>query len=274
MQHGSSVLIAQLTDTHVVDPDTDEELYVDNNGRVVEAIASINGESPPVDAVLATGDLTQWGTPTEFAQLSRFTAVLRPPILPLAGNHDDRDRVRACFPSVPWVDADHASWVVMVEHVRVIGLDSTRPGEPGAEFDRVRERWLRSVLAEPHDGPTVLAMHHPPFVTGIDWMDSAGFVGLDRFVSVLAETTVVYRIQCGHLHRPMSSMVGGALAEVGLATTVHVALDVGPDAPVRVVRDPVGYRLLRISGDSIVGHTRYIATGETPFTPSWAVGRA
>lgn len=271
MQHDAPVLIAQLTDTHVVDPNTDEELYVDNNGRVAEAIDSINRESPAVAAVLATGDLTQWGTPEEFAELSRLTAELRSPILPLVGNHDNRDGIRECFPGVPWVEARHASWVVEVEHVRLVGLDSTRPGEAGAEFDHERELWLRSVLAQHHDGPTVLAMHHPPFVTGIDWMDRAGFIGLDRFTAVLSDTKVVDRIQCGHMHRPMSSVVGGVLAEVGLATTVHVALDVGPDRPVQVIRDPVGYRLLRITGRSIVGHTRYFATGEEPFTPAWSV---
>lgn len=270
MQPDAPVLIAQLTDTHVVDPRTDEELYVDNNGRVVEAVESINRESPAVSAVLATGDLTQWGTPEEFAQLATLMAAVRPPILPLAGNHDNRDGIRNCFPSAPWIDATHASWVTAVEHVRVIGLDSTRPGEPGAEFDDERETWFRGVLDEPHEGPTLLAMHHPPFLTGIDWMDRAGFVGLDRFVSVLAETNVVDRIQCGHLHRPMSSVVGGVLAEVGPATTVHVALDVAPDGPVQVIRDPAGYRLLRVTGNSIVGHTRYIDTGEDPFIPGWA----
>ena len=265
------MLIAQLTDTHVVGPNTDEELYVDNNGRVVEAIDSINRESPAVSVVLATGDLTQWGAPEEFVELSRFTAKLRPPILPLVGNHDNRDGIRGCFPSVPWVDAEHASWVAEIEHVRVIGLDSTRPGESGAEFDHDREMWLRSILDQRHDGPTVLTMHHPPFVTGIGWMDRAGFIGLERFVAVLSETKVVDRIQCGHLHRPMSSVVGGVLAEVGLATTVHVALDVGPDGPVQVIRDPVGYRLLRITGRSIVGHTRYIGIGEEPFSPHWSL---
>lgn len=264
------VLIAQLTDTHVVDPNTDEALYVDNNGRVVEAVASINAESPGVAAVVATGDLTQWGTPEEYARLADITGPLSVPILPLPGNHDHRDGLRACFPDVPWIDADHASWVVDVEHVRVVGLDSTRLGESGAEFDDEREAWLWSVLARPHDGPTLLAMHHPPFVTGIEWMDCAGFVGLERFCAVLAEAAAVDRIMCGHLHRPMSSVVSGVLAEVGPSTTVHVALDVGRDGPVQVIRDPVGYRLLRIVGRSIVGHTRYIATGERPFTPGWA----
>ena len=266
------MLIAQLTDTHVVDPNSDEAMYVDNNGRVAEAIASINGESPAIAVVVATGDLTQWGTPEEFAKLGELTAALIPPILPLAGNHDNRDGMRRCFPTVPWVDAEHASWVVEVAHVRIIGLDSTMPGAPGAEFDDERESWLRSVLAQPHDGPTLLAMHHPPFVTGIEWMDHAGFVGLDRFEAVLAEMGGVDRIQCGHFHRPMSSVVSGVLAEVGLATTVHVALDVAPNGPVQVIRDPVGYRLVRIAGRSIVGHTRYIATGEEPFVPAWAAG--
>jgi Icc protein len=267
------VLFAQLSDTHVVADDTNEVLYVDNNGRAAMAVAAIGDESPSVAAVLATGDLTQWGTDVEYDKLAEVLAPLDVPVLPIPGNHDTRAGLRRCFPDHPWPDArsgsDHLSWVVELEGVRIIGLDTTVPGEPGAAFDPDREAWLRTVLAAPHAGPTLLAMHHPPFVTGIDWMDASGFVGLGRFVAVIAEAPVD-RIICGHMHRPMSSMVSGVAAEVGMSTAVHIALNLSPDGPVQVVRDPIGYRILRVDGSAIVGHTRYIDTGEMPFAPAWS----
>jgi Icc protein len=268
------VLLAQLSDTHVVVDDTDEVMYVDNNARVAAAVAAIADESPPMAAVVATGDLTQWGTDGEYDKLADLLAPVSMPILPIPGNHDTRDGMRRCFPDHPWPNrskhaGEHLSWVVELDGVRIIGLDTTVPGKPGASFDQEREAWLRSALAASHAGPTLLAMHHPPFVTGIEWMDAAGFVGLDRFVSVIADAPVD-RIVCGHMHRPMSSTVAGVPAEVGISTAVHVALDLAPEAPVRIVRDPIGYRILRIDGDAIVGHTRYVGTGEEPFAPTWA----
>ncbi len=151
-----TVLIAQLTDTHVVDPDADgrvpDEVYVDNNHRLASAVASLNAERPAIAVVLGTGDLTNGARPGEYERLAELLAPLTVPLLALPGNHDDRDLLRATFPTTPWIDAEHASWVTIVgtgdERVRVVGLDSTIPGAPGAAFDDEREAWLRSVLAE------------------------------------------------------------------------------------------------------------------------------
>jgi hypothetical protein len=37
-----------------------------------------------------------------------------------------------------------------------------------------------------------------------------------------------------------------------------------------LILDPVGYQILRVEGSAVVVHTRYIETGEVPFTPPWA----
>ncbi len=264
-----ATLIAQLTDTHVVDPASDEHLFVDNNGRLAEAVARINAEQPAPHAVLITGDLANWGQPGEYAALKALLEPLVAPVLVIPGNHDDRDRTRTLFPELPWAEGDHASWVVTIGDVRLVGLDSTKRGHGGGEFDEERERWLRSVLSEPFDGPTVLAMHHPPFASGIDWMDAAGFDGLDQLAQVLSDHPVE-RILCGHLHRPMHSTIAGVSATVGLSTIQHVALDLEPAAVVSLINDPVGYHLHAFDGTGIVSHTRYIATGEEAYVPDWA----
>ena len=70
------VLLAQLSDTHVVADGTDEVLYVDNNARAAMAVDAICVEAPSVAAVLATGDLTQWGTDAEYDKLAEVLAPL------------------------------------------------------------------------------------------------------------------------------------------------------------------------------------------------------
>ena len=112
---GRVVLVGQLTDTHVAASGPDgaplDELYVDNNARLVSAVASINAEAPALDVLLGTGDLTNWARPAEYDILAELLAPLVVPFLPLPGNHDDRDLLRATFPDAPWIDAAHASWV-------------------------------------------------------------------------------------------------------------------------------------------------------------------
>ena len=73
-----SVLIAQISDTHVLDPTSDEERWVDNNRRLAQAVRSLNDERPAPAAVLATGDLVNDGAPGELAELaSRLDAMTR-----------------------------------------------------------------------------------------------------------------------------------------------------------------------------------------------------
>ena len=272
-----TVLIAQLTDTHVVDADAEghvpDEVYVDNNGRLASAVASLNAEAPAMAVVLGTGDLTNWGRPGEYERLAALLAPLAAPFLALPGNHDDRDLLRATFPATPWIDAEHASWVTEVgagdERVRIVGLDSIIPGAPGAAFDDEREEWLRSVLAEEHHGVTMLALHHPPFATGVGWMDDSGFVGLPRLEAVLAEHPVD-KVVCGHFHRPVSAAIAGIPVQVGMSTVQHVDLDLAPGAGVSLIVDPVGYQIHRITPAGVVTHTRYIETGHRRIIPTWA----
>jgi 3',5'-cyclic AMP phosphodiesterase CpdA len=263
------ILLAQLTDMHIVEPGGDDELWVDNAARLREAVATIADESPSVVSVLATGDLTNDGRPGEYAVLAAALAPLSVPVWPLPGNHDDRTLLRETFPGVPWADAEHASWATDMGGVRLIGLDSTIPGAPGAEFDATREEWLRARLADPFDGTKILALHHPPFVTGIEWMDRSGFVGLDRLGSVLAEHPVD-RVVCGHMHRPIASTISGIPVQVGISTVQSIALDLSEGSSPAVIRDPSGYLIHRVDGDSIVTHTRYIATRQQPIVPRWA----
>jgi 3',5'-cyclic AMP phosphodiesterase CpdA len=251
---------------HVVEADSSEARWVDNTARLREAVASIAGETPAVSAVLATGDLVSDRRPGEYEVLADALALLRVRVLPLPGNHDDRALIRETFPAVPWADADHASWVAQVDGVRLVGLDSIRPGEPGAAYDSPREDWLRAQLATRFAGPTILAVHHPPFITGIEWMDTAGFIGLDRLAATLTDHPVD-RVVCGHMHRPITSTIAGIPTQVGVSTAESVALDLSEGGRPAVIRDPAGYLVHRIDGHDIVTHTRYIATGEQPIAP-------
>lgn len=266
-----TVLIGQITDTHVIDPSDDRPTHVDNNQQLRDVVASMLDESPAPHAVLATGDLTDRADPVSYEILVDILSPLADRVLPLPGNHDERDGVRAAFPDAPWTDADHLCWSTTVEHVRIVGLDTLRPGHHGAQCDEGRATWLADTLASQHDGPTILAMHHPPFESGIAPMDRYGFVGLELLHEAVSSSPPDL-IVCGHLHRPAVSTFAGVTARIAPSTVQHVALDLAPahDArPLAVIRDPIGYDLHRVSTDSagrgsIVSHIRYVGTGARP----------
>lgn len=262
------MLIAQVTDTHIVDPAIENEQYVDNNQRLADAVAAVGNEMPSIDLVLMTGDLTNIGTDEEYAALTDLLAPLEGRVLPIPGNHDDRQRMREAFPKLPWADASHASWAVDHDDLRIVGLDSTVPGLPGAEVDPERLDWLRSVISSASDR-CVLALHHPPFATGIEWMDQSGFIGLDALTTLLTEHPVE-RILSGHMHRSIQSTVAGIPATTAPPTVHGVDLDLRPDAPVSLIRDPPAYLVHRVIPGAWVTHTRYFDTGEARIHPTWA----
>jgi 3',5'-cyclic AMP phosphodiesterase CpdA len=229
------MLLAQVSDTHVLDPASDEERWVDNNGRLAEAVRALNDERPRPEVVLATGDLTNNAEPGELAELVRLLAPLEIPLLVLPGNHDARDGLRATF-DMPWASEDHLSWTVQLGPLRLIGLDTLVPGKAHGELDPEREEWLRRA---------------------------------DAFVALLRANPQVSRVFCGHLHRPVQAVVGGVTTTACLSTVHHVALNLAADAPIEIIRDPAGYQLHHYDDDSAtwVSHTRYIDTGEKPFAP-------
>ena len=263
------MLLAQVTDTHILHPGSDEPRLVDHVERLQLAVASLNAEDPAPAAVLLTGDLTNNSEPGEIETLLECLEPLTLPTLAIPGNHDDRDQIRASF-DMPWAADDNLSWVVELDGLSVIGLDTTVPGAHHGDFDPPRQEWLVDALTRTAPTPTVIAMHHPPFPSGIRWMDDSMLRNADAFTKVVADADHLTRIFCGHLHRNIVTTVGGVLTSIGPATVHHVVLDLSENAPIALIDDPTGYQLHHFDGASWVSHIRYIDTGTAPVTPHWA----
>ncbi|MEL7155505.1 MAG: phosphodiesterase [Actinomycetota bacterium] len=264
------MLIAQLTDTHVQAPGVGDRAPMDHNRRLVEAVESLNGEHPRPDLVLATGDMTNDGAPEELTELVRLLEALTVPLAILPGNHDDQGPFRDAF-DMPWADG-HLSWLLEFDELSIIGLDCTVPNAGHGLFDEARAQWLAQTLEQTAGRPTLLALHHPPFTSGIAMMDRLMLHNADAFVAMVAPAPHVERVVCGHLHRPATAVLpgpdgqGSVLATSCLSTVAHPALNLDPDHPFEIIEDPAGYQLHRYDGGWLT-HTRYIATGKVAWNP-------
>src|SRR5436309_218130 len=74
--------------------------------------------------------------------------------------------------------------------------------------------WLDATLAQAPATPTIIALHHPPFATGIRHMDAMGLDPDDAvaFGAVVAQHEQVERVQAGHLHRTIVRRWCGTIA--------------------------------------------------------------
>jgi 3',5'-cyclic AMP phosphodiesterase CpdA len=253
------MLIAQITDLHVVGNGQLCQGRVATNAQLQEAVAHINSLDPRPDVVLATGDLTDHGTAEEYDALREILAALRPPLYLIPGNHDHRDIFLEAFADhayLPRPGTPFAHYVIEEYPVRLVGLDTTIPGQGYGMLCDERLAWLDATLrAAPHR-PTLIFMHHPPFRTGIRWVDAIGLYGGRQMEAIVARHAQVEWVTCGHIHRSIQVAWGGTVActapstshaQVALTLTETSGFDFGyaiePRAVQLYLRDP-GYGFL------------------------------
>ena len=123
--------------------------------------------------------------------------------------------------------------------------------------------WLAARLAEQPGRPTLVLMHHPPFVTGIEHMDAIGLLaGAPELEQIVARYPNVERVLCGHLHRTIFRRFGGTIASTCPGTAHQLALELGERPTLQYIMEPPGYQLHWWHDDALVTHHAVI--GEYP----------
>jgi len=186
----------------------------------------------------------------------------------MAGNHDDPALMRAMFPSHAYLRqrAGKLDYVIDDFPLRIVALDSTIPHESPGMLTREQLAWLDEILASARDKPTIVALHHPPFWTGIGHMDIQPLTNPDGLASVIRKHPQVERVIAGHLHRPIVARFAGTVASTSPSPSHQVALDLADDAASRFVMEPPGFQLhLWTEGTGLVSHTAAIGEFAGPY---------
>jgi Icc-related predicted phosphoesterase len=178
------------------------------------------------------------------------------PVHVLPGNHDDPPRLAAAF------GASGSSYATRCGPLRLVAVDTTIPGADGGELGAERLAWLQQTLAEDTATPTVLAMHHPPLLTGIRAMDPIELPADDRaaLAELLAEHTQVRTLIAGHVHRAITSRVGPCPAFVCPSVHLTLVLDLRPDGRpnVAVVDEPPALAIHLLIEGEVTSHVQPI----------------
>jgi 3',5'-cyclic AMP phosphodiesterase CpdA len=263
------MIVAQLSDPHVVA--AGELLYgrVDTARFLAHAVADINRLDPLPDVTVLTGDLVDRGTPAEYKHLHALIAPLAMPVFVIPGNHDSREPLRQAFAADGYLPATgFLQFAIESYPVRLVALDTLVEGEHRGALCAERLAWLERTLATAPERPTLILMHHPPFATGIDFMDRFGLEDAAAFAAVVARHKQVERILCGHLHRAIDRRFAGTVAGTAPSTAHQIRLDLNPDAPLRFMLEPPGYQLHVWREESgLVTHTAVLGDwpGPHPF---------
>jgi 3',5'-cyclic-AMP phosphodiesterase len=265
------MLVAQLSDLHIRREGEFACHVVDTAACLGRAVARLNALDPLPDVVLLTGDLVDSGeAPDEYGHLRRLLAPLRMPYLMIPGNHDGRDALRAVFHDHPHLheDREFIHYVVDADPLRLILLDTLDPGQESGLLDEPRLDWLAARLAQERERPTLVAMHHPPFMTGIQFMDKISCRGGDRMADIIRRNPQVERVLCGHVHRFIQTRWAGTAACVAPSTAHQLVLDLRDrdTSPGEFNLEPAGFLLhLWQPAGGVITHTCLSSSFEGPY---------
>ncbi|HEV8436802.1 MAG TPA: phosphodiesterase [Methylomirabilota bacterium] len=259
------MIIAQISDMHIRPSGQLAYRRVDTAGFLARCVEQLRTMSPPPDVVLATGDLVDAGDPAEYRQLRNLLSPLPMPVYLIPGNHDSREALVREFGDHEYLPRDGGFLQYAVEQypVRLIALDTLIPGKGGGRLCGERLGWLAARLEETPQRPTVIFMHHAPFVTGIDHMDQLGLEGGPGMGEIVERHHQVERVLCGHLHRPIQLRWHGTVVMTAPSTAHQVVLDLHKEAPLAFTMEPPAC-LIHVwrEGTGLISHTSYI--GEFP----------
>jgi 3',5'-cyclic-AMP phosphodiesterase len=208
--------------------------------------------------VLVTGDLTENAADAEYAQARDLLAALDAPLYVLPGNHDDAEGLRRHF-DMPGVDGEPVHYAADLGPLRLVVIDSTRPGENPGALDEARLARLDAELAAEPGVPTVIAMHHPPIVTAIPPLDEIGLPPADMRAlgAVVERHPQVRRIVAGHMHRAIAGDLAGRPVIVAPSTYMQARLDLS-SAELQLEPDPIGLAVHVLRDGEVISHVQAV----------------
>jgi 3',5'-cyclic AMP phosphodiesterase CpdA len=145
--------------------------------------------------------------------------------------------------------------------LRLVCCDSTLPGEgDGGALGAEQLRWLDETLGEQPQTPTLLALHHPPVLTGVRSMDAIALAGEDRVAleALLGGHPQVQAITCGHVHTTMTTNFAGRPLLVCPSTNSALRLDLRArdDIPFASSNQTLGFAVHGLVDGRLVSHVQ------------------
>lgn len=255
--------IIQISDTHIVPEGQLAYNQVDTANALEQVVETINRLLPaigPVDGVVVTGDLTDYGQAEDYSRFKALMAHLEVPYRVLPGNHDNRSVMRKAFSDKSWMPENGPiQWQLPLDDFTVIGLDSHVPGAAHGSLGKQGLSFLQATLDQARHKPILLGFHHPPTLTGLHPMDQQNLLDHCDLSSVIENYEGPLQTICGHVHRATTCLFAGKICQTAPGTSHAVTLDLRKDAPNSLTKEPGGFLLHEWRNKGFLSH--YIPVG-------------
>jgi 3',5'-cyclic AMP phosphodiesterase CpdA len=255
-------IVVQLSDLHLRAGDGG----AGPAARLQRALQQVAALQPRPDALLLSGDIVDEPSIAAYEQARQLLAGLGLPVHAIPGNHDDRDMLREHFRAQsasgpgPGPAGAPVRFAVGCGALRLLGCDTTHAGRDDGAFAAEQRDWLDVTLGEQPDTPTLVAMHHPPVLSGVRSMDAIALAPGDRraLELVLEAHPQVRAITCGHVHTTMSTSFAGRPLLICPSTNSALRLDLRPrdDVPFAESDQPLGFAVHTLVDGRLLSHVQ------------------
>lgn len=208
----------------------------------LEHVFALDGQKP--DMIVVTGDIADSGDEKAYLMVYEALSSFNVPVYAVPGNHDRRDRMVRILKG--WTipnpqTAPFLCYAVQTEEARLLFLDTLNPGSHAGHMRDAELAWLDNELQSNKNVPTLIFMHHPPFITGLPAMDEP-FENREQMRTVLMKAPWA-RLCCGHMHRPIFTVWAGVPCVTAPAASMQIELDFTPEGGDTFRMETPGYLL-------------------------------
>ncbi len=193
----SPLIIAQITDTHLLASAEGKLLGLQTQDSLAVVIEEVKNLVPQPHCVLLTGDLSQDETLASYERLHQQLTKLNLPAYWLPGNHDQphlMEKALTLPPAYGKKSFQQGGW-------QFILLNSAVAGRVYGHLSQETLAWLDEQLAKANPKPTLVALHHPPFPVESHWLDKSRLQNPEALFDVLDRHSHVRLVIFGHIHQ-------------------------------------------------------------------------
>ncbi len=193
----SSLLVAQLTDTHLFAKNEQELMNLRTNDSFQAVLNHLSRLQPHPEILLLTGDLSHDESFRSYERLQELLAPLEIPTYWLPGNHDSLPVMEQVLRQHT-VSADKSfqkgGWHFLL-------LSSWVQGRVHGQISQESLKWLELQLRAIGHKPTLIGLHHPPCYVHSKWLDTSTLQNPEKFFAVIDRYPHVKLVIFGHIHQ-------------------------------------------------------------------------
>ena len=235
------VELVQLTDCHLFKEDSGKLLGLQTAlslNAVLDDVATL----PAQDLLLATGDLSQDGSPESYRRLRDGVNRFAMPAFWIPGNHDEPDVMATELTGGNWSAAKR----ILIGNWQLILLDSMVPHRVYGKLLDDQLALLEQALREFPDRHALVVLHHHPVPIDCFWLDTIRLNNPEPLLALLQAHKGKSVVLWGHIHQAFDREQDG----IRLLATPSTCVQFKPNSEsFQADTESPGYRLLRLHVD-------------------------